>query len=387
MRLCGRRVGLLVVLSSSIVALAQPASNPVTVDDLMRLRSISDVRISPDGRSVAYIMSVPSFEKAAHVPTLYIVSTDGGTPARLTYTTEILSRPLPAASLRWSPDGSLLSFVAMVDGVPQVVAMRAAGGEPRPLTSMKEGVASYEWAPDGRRIGFLAPDPLSAGSDRAAQEQVVRGSRGPRQATAAPLGAGHRWRRAGCHYSRGRGRRQFRVVSRLAHHRVRLVHRRWLFRSVQEPALRGRSVGRHAENTGRPPGAESLAKILARRPLGGVRLVERRDANGHGRGLESDCRRRPARHAAQADRRCLDWRLRVAARQRLGAVSGVGADQPTRGADVRAAHHARLARRAGRAGDRRPARSLLNQLVARWRPARVPPGRRADHGRRVRHGT
>ena len=42
------------------------AAHPVTVADLMGLRSISDVRISPDGRQVAYVVSRPSLEKDEH---------------------------------------------------------------------------------------------------------------------------------------------------------------------------------------------------------------------------------------------------------------------------------------------------------------------------------
>src|SRR5437016_2940552 len=45
---------------------AGPAPRPVTVADLMGLRSISDVRISPDGSQVAYVVSRPSLEKDEH---------------------------------------------------------------------------------------------------------------------------------------------------------------------------------------------------------------------------------------------------------------------------------------------------------------------------------
>jgi len=138
------------------------AAAKVTVDDLMRLRSVSEVRISPDGKRVAYVVSTPSFETAAHEAVLYVVPLTGGTPLQLTHTTRIFNRPLPAPELRWSPDGSLLSFVGFVDGVPQVMEMSSAGGEPWPLTSVKEGVTKYEWAPDGKQLAFLAPDPVSA---------------------------------------------------------------------------------------------------------------------------------------------------------------------------------------------------------------------------------
>ncbi len=134
----------------------------VTIEDLMHVRSLSDVRISPDGKRVAYVVSTPTLKTASHEAVLYIVPASGGTPLRLTYSTRVFNRPIPAPWLRWSPDGSLLSFIGLVGETPQVMALAAAGGEAFPVTSVEAGVRSYEWSPDGKRIAFLAPDPVPA---------------------------------------------------------------------------------------------------------------------------------------------------------------------------------------------------------------------------------
>lgn len=167
-----RVVRVAVVLLVWSLAAASASAAKVTIDDLMRLRSLLDVRISPDGTRVAYVVSSPSIERAVHEPVLYVVPTAGGTPVRLTYGTTILNQPLPAAGLRWSPDGQLLSFVALVDNVPQIVAMPVAGGEPRPLTSVRGGVAIYEWAPDGKSLAFLARDPAPADEEQRRREKT-----------------------------------------------------------------------------------------------------------------------------------------------------------------------------------------------------------------------
>jgi dipeptidyl aminopeptidase/acylaminoacyl peptidase len=148
-----------VLLAMSLTAPARAQAAQVTVDDLMRLSTVSDVRISPDGNQVAYVVTTPSLETASHEAVLYRIPAAGGTPLRLTYNTRIFNKPLPSPWLRWSPDGSLLSFVAYVGDVPQVMAMSPKGGEPWALTSLKEGVTRYEWSPDAKQIAFIASDP------------------------------------------------------------------------------------------------------------------------------------------------------------------------------------------------------------------------------------
>jgi len=137
---------------------AGAAPRPVTVADLMALRSISDVRISPDGSRVAYVVSQPSLEKDEHEAVLYLVPAAGGGPVRLTWGTRLFNKPRPAPHLRWSPDGTRLSFLAFAGDLPQVFALDLRGGEPRALTASPQGVSEYAWAPDGRWLAFLAPD-------------------------------------------------------------------------------------------------------------------------------------------------------------------------------------------------------------------------------------
>ncbi len=167
-----RKTWSLALLLSAFPPVAAGAQRPVTVDDLMRLRSINDVKISPDGSKVAYVVSQPSFEKDEHEAVLYLVSTSGGEPVRLTHGTRIFNRPRPNPRLRWSPDGTRLSFVAFVNEQPQVVALDMGGGDVRTLTTAPQGVGEYEWSPDGTRIAYLAPDPPLVEDERKRKEKT-----------------------------------------------------------------------------------------------------------------------------------------------------------------------------------------------------------------------
>jgi dipeptidyl aminopeptidase/acylaminoacyl peptidase len=146
-------------------------SRPMTVDEEMKLRSIVDVRISPDGTRVAYVVSTPSLEKNEHEGTLFLVAAGGGPPTRLGEDVRIFNTPTPRPQIRWSPDGSTVSVLGFGARRPQVFAIPAAGGASRALTTSLEGILGYEWSPDGKSLACLTRDPMSIEEQRKRQDR------------------------------------------------------------------------------------------------------------------------------------------------------------------------------------------------------------------------
>src|SRR2546425_4860460 len=138
---------------------AQPAR--FTLDDEMKIRAIVDVRISPDGEHVAYVVSTPSVAKNEHEAALFVVSSGGGTPRRLGDTVHIFNTPVPRPQLRWSPDSTAASVVGLAGDRPQIFAIPIDGAAPRALTAAPEGVFAYEWSPDGRSVAYLTRDGMT----------------------------------------------------------------------------------------------------------------------------------------------------------------------------------------------------------------------------------
>src|SRR5688572_30046207 len=109
--------------SATVMTVSAQIPRRVTIDELMALRTINDVKISPAGDRVAYTVSAPSVERNAHEPALFIVNTTGGTPKRLAETQRIYAPALPAPRLRWLPDGKTISLLVMGQGGPQVATI------------------------------------------------------------------------------------------------------------------------------------------------------------------------------------------------------------------------------------------------------------------------
>src|SRR5438094_7957049 len=101
-------------LTILLLAPVMGAQRPITETDLYAFHWLADPRIAPDGSQVVYTLVSVNAKHDGYETALWIVSTQGGTPRRLT------SGPHDAQA-RWSPDGKRLAFrrTREKDGKPQ----------------------------------------------------------------------------------------------------------------------------------------------------------------------------------------------------------------------------------------------------------------------------
>lgn len=145
---------LLTALAVALVAapLQGQEKRPMTTDDALDMVQVGGALISPDGSWVLFSKSELEWDENERKTTWWKVPSDGGEEPYRFLGEE------GGSNLRFSPDGTRLTFTRTVDEKTQLFVMRTDGGEAVQLSEHDTSVGSYEWSEDGTTIFFVAED-------------------------------------------------------------------------------------------------------------------------------------------------------------------------------------------------------------------------------------
>jgi dipeptidyl aminopeptidase/acylaminoacyl peptidase len=135
----------------------------ITPEDVLTIRELSDVKLSPDGKQVVFVVNEPNDPgkpRERRASNIWAVPVDAHESPR-----PLLPGLKSADTPRWSPHGRTLAFLsnpadvsAQGDASTQIYSFRDGEKTPRQLTNVPGGVEDYQWSPDGRMIAFVARD-------------------------------------------------------------------------------------------------------------------------------------------------------------------------------------------------------------------------------------
>src|SRR5277367_941047 len=174
MRLTKNRV--LLAFACALIASATAFANRgITPEDYFAFHFLNDAHLSPDGKQVAYVMTLVDQQRNRRSSSVWVVPTDGRSAPR-----RITAQNFNSTAPRWSPDGLVLAFLSnragetaapatpapanpatpaagvQGDGArPQICLLSMSGGEAQVISHLKNGVTSYQWSPDGKRFAAL----------------------------------------------------------------------------------------------------------------------------------------------------------------------------------------------------------------------------------------
>jgi dipeptidyl aminopeptidase/acylaminoacyl peptidase len=118
--------------------------------DVVRTRNVSDLQLSPDGRTAAYVVRDMDLEGDRWRSAIWTVPVDGTAPPRRVTRSDAGER-----SPRWSPDGRHLAFLSGREGDgsgSQIWLLPVEGGEAFQATALDRSISSYAWSPDATRF-------------------------------------------------------------------------------------------------------------------------------------------------------------------------------------------------------------------------------------------
>jgi dipeptidyl aminopeptidase/acylaminoacyl peptidase len=116
---------------------------PFDSDALLRIKRIGDPQLSPDGRTVAFSVSVPDVPNNKSAHSVWAVPLAGGEPKKLA---DEADRP------RWSPDGKRIFYTGTSGGASQIWSMNPDGTGATKITHLSTEASGETISADGKYL-------------------------------------------------------------------------------------------------------------------------------------------------------------------------------------------------------------------------------------------
>ena len=147
-----------------------------TIEDLYRVKGVSSVSLSPDGKTVCYTASSSDLKSQKSGSDIYIMNADGSH-------TKALTEDGKSSSAVWSKDGKSIFFTNYEKGTAQIFRMDLTTCETEQVTDYELGIGSPVISPDERYIAFTAEVYPDLGADaKANKARMEKKEQGPVQA-------------------------------------------------------------------------------------------------------------------------------------------------------------------------------------------------------------
>ena len=162
-----------VVATFMLSAAAASGQAPLQSGDLLKLRSVSAVQLSPDASRVAYVVDNNDGDGRPYGQIWVMTLTDGRT-------VRFGGEKEPSGNPEWSPDGQWIAYRGRAGGKTGLVVARSVGSGARFLADMSGTNAplpgsgrTIAWSPDGRRIAFVSSVPGPETADATGDPVVI----------------------------------------------------------------------------------------------------------------------------------------------------------------------------------------------------------------------
>ena len=149
----------------------QAQKRAFSIEDLYRVKNLSDVHVSPDGKTIIFVVTTSDLARAKRSNHIWAMDINGQNLRQLTRSEDSETQP------SFSPDGKQILFVNSKDA--NLYLMNATGKGPwRKLTSLSTGAYDPLWSPDGKWIAFSSDVYPECNGDDACNKRIAERWRG-----------------------------------------------------------------------------------------------------------------------------------------------------------------------------------------------------------------
>ena len=123
---------------------------------LWKLGRISEVQVSPDGKTILYGITQYNLQENKGLRNLYTLSVEGGTPVQITHLGKSVYNGI------YRPDGKKIAYLAPAEGVMQIWEANVDGSEPLQISHTENDITGFSYAPNQQYILYTQRVKLDA---------------------------------------------------------------------------------------------------------------------------------------------------------------------------------------------------------------------------------
>ncbi len=121
----------------------------LTPELLWKLGRVSDIKLSPDKKTILYGITYYDLEKNKGNRDLYTLFVKGGTPAKITNSEDNEANGI------WRPDSKKIGFLSSKNGSSQIWEMNPDGTNKKQISDIKGDINSFIYSPNTNHILFI----------------------------------------------------------------------------------------------------------------------------------------------------------------------------------------------------------------------------------------
>lgn len=141
----------LALVAFLLLSVATFSQNRMTPELLWKLKRVSGIEVSPDGKQVLFSVKSYVLSENKGSSSLFVMSTEGGEIKQLT------KLPGNEFDAKWRPDGAKIGFLAFsqIDKNIAIFECDPTGDNLQQISKLGESIDGFKYFPNGKRILFV----------------------------------------------------------------------------------------------------------------------------------------------------------------------------------------------------------------------------------------